>query len=70
MSPSANSITDATYPQLLEMQAKFLAWYPSTNHPDKDLKKHIYENHILPRIRRYEQDRDLLSNIQDTLLEV
>jgi len=36
--------------QLLEIEKKFLEWYPTTKSPDKEVKNHIYKTYIQPRI--------------------
>jgi len=35
---------------LLTVEKNFLAWYPVTKSPEKEEKKHIYEQYIKPRI--------------------
>lgn len=54
----SNYIEEMTLPELLEAERKYLAWYPTTKHPDKELKKHVYETYIKPRIEhlRFVQD--------------
>lgn len=40
----------ATLEKLREVERNFLLWYPLTHHPDKELKRKIYEEQIKPRI--------------------
>lgn len=51
-SPTKIGVEEMDLPQLLEIEQKFLSWYPTTNSPEKSTKKHIYDAYIKPRIEK------------------
>lgn len=55
----SNYIEEMTLPELLEAERKFLAWYPKTKHKDKEVKKHIYETYIKPRIENLQWEKEV-----------
>lgn len=54
--PHKKSIEEMTLDELLELERKFLAWYPThPDHPERSVKKHIYDKYIVPRIHELRQ---------------
>jgi hypothetical protein len=48
-----------TLSELLVAEEKYLKWYPETKHPDKEVKKHIYENYMKPRIEMLQTEKSV-----------
>lgn len=66
-SSKINFVDSMTLEQLLEAEEKFLEWYPTTDHPDKETKKHIYENYMKKRIALLRSiNTNLLNKDSDT----
>ena len=60
--PKKKSIDEMDLAELLVIEQKFLAWYPThPDHPEREIKKHIYDDYIKPRI-------ELISNVKTYLI--
>lgn len=68
-SPTKKSIDEMDLDELLPMEARYLAWYPThPDHHERDIKKHIYETYIKPRIALLKEDAEQIANVEQYLL--
>lgn len=67
--PGITSIDEKPLDELLEMEARYLEWYPThPKHPDRETKRHIYETYIKPRIAELSEDKKLQDDLKATVL--